>query len=159
MKRGMATSTIAPRASDPMRVLLGAIRRADRAPTALEQRQVVIQLLSEHGIRIHSGDPLFELADAYGSYYRKLANETIASARKEFGQRSAMASYWMVATGAGAAAWVAGLITGPLLLMKQVDPRYATVGLVSFVFGSLVVGVTLWMLSRIGKAEGDEVGR
>lgn len=157
--RSIATPTGATRASDPMRILLEAIRRGDKAPTVLERRQVVIQLLLEQGIRIHSGDPIFELADSYGSHYRKLANETIASARKEFWKKTMMASYWMVAIGVGAAAWVAGLITGPLLFMKQVDPRYVTVGFVSFIFGGLVVGVALWLISRIGKAEINDVGR
>lgn len=161
MSRGIAVSTVSPQAGghgkDPMWILLEAIRQGDRTPTALEQRQVVIQLLSEHGIRIHAQDPIFELADAYGRYYRKLASETIASAREDYGKKSPTISRWMVATGVGSAAWAAGLVTGPLLFMRQVDPRYATVGLISVVFGGLVVGVTLWLLSRIEKTGGDDV--
>lgn len=163
MTKGKAVPTTSPQVgrphNDPMRILFEAIRQGALAPTALEQRQVIIQLLSQHGIRIHSQDPIFELADVYGRHYRKLAMETITNAREEFGKKNKATSLWMVAICSGGVAWALGLMTGPFLLMRQVDPRYATVGLVSILFCGLVAGVIFWLLPRISRVEENNASR
>ncbi len=152
-------SNVSPRlgfpGKDPLRVLLDAIRQAGLAPTIAERRTAVIRLLSEHGIRIDDQDPLFELAGAYGAHYRKIAGETVESALKRSQKGSHTVSLWAIAIGSASTAWATGLVVGPLLFMRQVEPRYALVGFLSMLFGGLLVGAVGWLLRRVHQKRGE----
>lgn len=144
---------------DPLRLLMDAIRQAGSAPTIAERRTTVIRLLSEHGVRIDDQDPLFDLADAYGAHYRKIAGETVVSALKRSRKGPPAASLWPIAIVSASAAWAAGLVFGPVLFMQQVEPRYALVGFISMLFGGLLVGAMGWFVLRANEEGGSDAGR
>lgn len=162
-KGRIVVSNVSPRfgfpGKDPLRVLLDAIRQAGSAPTIAERRTTVIRLLSEHGIRIDDQDPLFELADAYGAHYRKIAGETVESELKRSRKGSPTASLWAIVIGSASAAWATGLVVGPLLFMRQVEPRYALVGFLSMLFGGLLVGAVGWLVLRANHEGGNDASR
>ena len=143
---------------EPLRVLLDAIRRAELAPTIAERRMTVVRLLLEHGIRIHHQDPLFDLADAYGAHYRKIASETVNSVLERDRNGAPTAALWVTGMGAASVAWAAGLVACSLLFMRQVELTYAVVGLLSMVFGGLFAGVLGWLILRVQQNGRDDAG-
>lgn len=142
---------------EPLRVLLDAIRRAELAPTIAERRMTVVRLLLEHGIRIHHQDPLFDLADAYGAHYRKIASETVKSVIERDRNGAPTSALWLVAFGSASVSLAVGLAIGPLLFMRQVEPTYAVVGLLSMLFGGLLVGALFWLMLRVQRNGGSDV--
>ena len=143
---------------DPLRVLMEAMRKSGASPTIVEHRLTVVRILAEQGIRIHAHDPLFELADAFGAHYRKLASETVTTVLKESRNRVSFVPLWLVAMATGCVGWAAGLVTGPLLLGGAVQPRYVVVGLISMSFGGLVAGALGWLLLKIRRKGQQDAG-